>query len=60
MAENTDKLNVLKARLIELKQKDGNRTIDNNYLDEIIDIAEDCFKEDQNSKASHFKVVKKK
>ncbi len=60
MKKNADKLNDLKARLIEFKQKEGDRPFDNDYFDEMIDIAVDCFKDDENSNTSHLKVVKKK
>ena len=43
MKKNADKLNDLKARLTELKQERDDRTIDNNYLDEMIDITVECF-----------------
>lgn len=58
MAENTDKLNVLKARLIELKQEKVGRPIDNDQLDKMIDIAVDCYKNYTNT--SHSKGAKKK
>lgn len=60
MKKNADKLNDLKARLTELKQERDDRTIDNNYLDEMIDITVECFNDDDNSNTSHLKVVKNK
>ena len=60
MKKNADKLKYLKARLIEFKQKEGDRPIDNDYLEEMIEIAVDCLNEDDNSNTSHLKVVKKK
>ncbi len=59
MKNNADELKELKARLTKLKQEEGDRAIDNHYLDKMIDIAVDCFSEDKNSNTSHLKVVKK-
>lgn len=60
MKNNADKLKELKTRLIELKEKEGDRPIDDDYLDEMIDIAVDCFNEDKSSNTPHLKIVKKK
>lgn len=60
MKKNADKLKDIKSRLIQLKQKEGDRPFDNDYFDEMIDIAVDCFKDDKISNISHLKVVKKK
>ncbi|NLA63298.1 MAG: hypothetical protein GX857_08785 [Bacteroidales bacterium] len=60
MKKNADKLKDLKSHLIQFKQEEGDRPFDNDYFDEMIDIAVDCFKDDKNSNTSHLKVVKKK
>lgn len=45
---NSDKLKQLKARLIELKQVEGNRPFDNDYVEKIVDLAEECYNTDTN------------
>lgn len=41
--KNDDKFKELRARLIEFKEAEGDRPIDDDYLEKIVDIAEECF-----------------
>ena len=45
---NADKLKELKARLIELKKVEGNKPFDNDYVEKIVDLAEECYNTDTN------------